>query len=89
MEGDLIWKALEVVFIGLTAAVTVGLFFRAKNVALHDRITRLEDKYNDLSVACLRREEFHTSLEPIRGDIADLRRRIDDFINLFTKAKKS
>ena len=88
MEGDLVWKALEVIFIGLTAAVTVGLFFRAKNVALHDRITRLEDKYTDLSVACLRREEFHTCLEPVRGDIADIRRRLDDFINSLQRHKK-
>ena len=81
MENDFIWKILEVVFIGLTAAVTVGFFFRGKNVAIHDRITKIEDKVADLSVACLRREEFHTCLEPIRGDIADIRRRIDDFIN--------
>ena len=87
MDNDTIWKILEVIFIVLTAAAAVSVFFRAKNVALHDRITRVEDKLVELSVACLRREEFHTCLEPIRGDIADIRRRIDDLITLHSKKK--
>ena len=87
MGVETLWNILEVVFIGLTAAVTVGFFFRAKSVVLHERITKVEDKLVELSVACLRREEFHTCLEPVRGDIADIRRRIDDFITLHSKSK--
>ena len=81
MDTDTIWKILEVLFIGATTVVTVAMLFRSKHVAMHDRISKVEDKLVELSVACIRREEFHTCLEPVRGDIADLRRRIDDFIN--------
>ena len=83
MGNDTIWKIIEVIFIGLTAAAAVSVFFRAKNVALHDRISKTEDKLNALSVECLRRHD----IEPIRGDIADLRRRIDDLITLHSKKK--
>ena len=98
---DLIWKVLEVIFIGLTAGCAVGMFFRSKHVATHDRITKLEDKLTDtsikqdekiqdLSLACLRREEFHTVVETLRADNADLRRRVDDILMLLTKfVKKS
>ena len=76
---------LEVLLIDGAALVTivsfVFLFFKSKQDKLEMRFQRNEDKINDLSVACLRREEFHTCLEPVRGDIADIRRRIDDFIN--------
>ena len=83
MGVETLWNILEVVFIGLTAAVTVGFFFRAKSVVLHERITKVEDKLVELSVECLRRHD----IEPIRGDIADLRRRIDDLITLHSKSK--
>lgn len=82
---------LEVLLIDGAALITiisfVFLFFKGKQDKLEMRFQRNEDMIQELSVACLRREEFHTCLEPIRGDIADLRRRIDDFINTFTKKK--
>ena len=83
MNLNLGW--MEVLLIDGAALITivsfVFLFFKSKQDKLEMRFQRNEDKINDLSVACLRREEFHTCLEPVRGDIADIRRRIDDFIN--------
>ena len=86
MSQDLIWTILEVIFIGLTAGVAVGVFFRSKGVAIHDRISKVEDKVQDLSAACIRREELHNANELIRSDVRDLTRRIDAFINGKRKA---
>ena len=83
MDTNTIWKVLEVAFIGVSAAAMVTVIFRAKNAALHERITKVEDKYSELSVECLRRHD----IDPVRNDIADLRRRIDDLITLQTKRK--
>lgn len=69
---------IEILAIGVTAGGTVGLLFHAKSKALHDRITKAEDKITELSIACLRREEFNHGIEILRSDIADVRRRVDD-----------
>ena len=85
MEFNIGW--LEVLLIDGAALVTIisfmFLFFKAKQDKLEMRFQRNEDKINDLSVECLRRHD----IEPIRGDIADLRRRIDDLITLHSKKK--
>lgn len=80
---------IEVVAIALTAGVTVAIFFHSKSKALHDRITRIEDKQEELSRDCLRREELHLQMTPIRDDVADIRRRIDDIFSAISVRKKT
>lgn len=88
LGNDLVWKILEVVFIGLTAGCAVAVFFRSKSAGMHSRMDKQDDKIQELSIACLRREEFHNVIETLRGDNADIRRRVDDIHMLITNLVK-
>ena len=83
MDLNIGW--VEVLLIDGAALVTIisfiFLFLKGRQDKLERRFQRNEDKINDLSVACLRREEFHTCIEPLRGDIGDLRRMLHDYIS--------
>ena len=82
MEFNLGW--LEVLIIDAAALVTIaGYFFARDNrrqQLIDDRFVRVEDKQNELTATCARREEILSAIDPINHQLTEIRHRLDEVV---------
>lgn len=88
MEGNLGWTWTKILIADLAAILTILGFISAwlkhKQDKLEARFVRNEDKINDLSVTCARREEItsvvNTLITPVNHQLTEIRMRIDELV---------
>lgn len=89
-------ELVKIILFDLAALLTVlgfvYAFLKNRQDKLDARFNRHEDKINDLSATCARREEIsitvNAAITPINHQLTEIRHRQDDVYSLLTKLKK-
>lgn len=87
---------VKIILFDLAALLTVlgfvYAFLKNRQDKLDARFTRHDDKINDLSATCARREEIamavQTAITPINHQLTEMRHRQDEIFTLLTKHKR-